>query len=285
VDESFCILIGSAALEEDVSLDTDAQPIRCSANVAFLFPHRGLIAALEAAAEAGFHTVELLDPYGIRPVELGSALERLDLRVDLMNLPLGDFAAGDRGFAGDPGRRAEFGRAVRLAEDIAERIAPSKVNVLAGRAVSGVPMVEQLDCLRENLDFVATRFQPSGIKVVTELLNPIETPEFLLPDVWTMNALLESLDGRVGFQLDIYHLQRAGGELIPTIQALAERTWHVQVADAPGRSEPGTGEINIPNVLRAIQDAGYHGIVGLEYTPTGTDDPFAWMPEAVCVPA
>lgn len=212
-------------------------------------------------------------------------MERLGLRVDLMNLPFGDFAAGDRGFAGNPGRRAEFRRAVQLAEGLAERISPAKVNVLAGRATAGIPVVEQLSCLRENLDFVADRFQSAGIKVVTELLNPIETPGFLLADVPTVDALLESLAGRVGFQLDVYHLQRAGGELIPTIQALAPRTWHVQIADAPGRSEPGTGEINVPNVLRAIRDTGYDGLIGLEYTPTGAGDPFAWMAPAGCARA
>jgi hydroxypyruvate isomerase len=262
-----------------------APPIRCSANVAFLFPGRPLASALEAAAEAGFHTVELLDPYVMPPTELGSALKRFGLNVDLMNLPFGDFAAGDRGFAGDPDRRAEFRHGVLLAESIAERISPAKVNVLAGRAVAGIPRAEQLVCLRENLDFVAGRFLPAGIKVVTELLNPIETPGFLLAHVETVDTLLEGLDGRVGFQLDVYHLQRGGGELIPTIRALAARTWHVQIADAPGRSEPGTGEINVPNVLRAIQDAGYHDLVGLEYTPTGTGDPFAWMAAAGCLRA
>lgn len=219
------------------------------------------------------------------PAELGSALERFGLHVDLMNLPFGDFTAGDRGYAGDPDRRAAFRHDVRLAEAVAERISPAKVNVLAGRAVTGIPRADQLACLRENLDFVAARFLPSGIKVVTELLNPIETPGFLLSDVATVDMLLGSLDGRVGFQLDVYHLQRAGGELIPTIQALAARTWHVQVADAPGRSEPGTGEINVPNVLSAIQDTGYDGLVGLEYTPTGIGDPFDWMAAAGCIRA
>lgn len=271
--------------EEDVNLAHDAPPIRCSANVAFLFPDRPLVAALEAAREADFHTVELLDPYVMPLSELGAALERLDLHVDLMNLPFGDFARGDRGFAGDPGRRAEFRRAVLLAEGVTERVSPAKVNVLAGRAVAGIPLAEQLACLRENLEFAAARFLPAGIRVVTELLNRVETPGFLLGDVATVEALLASLGGRVGFQLDVYHLQRSGGELIPTIRALAPRTWHVQVADAPGRSEPGTGEINVPNVLRAIQTAGYGGLVGLEYRPTGAGDPFAWMAAAGCVPA
>ena len=272
-------------LEEDLSLFPNSRPIRCSANVSFLFPDHPLASALNAAADAGFRTVELLNAYVMPPEELGSTLERLGLHADLINLPFGNFDAGDRGFAGDPSRRVEFRRAVELAEALAERISPAKVNCLAGRAVAGVSIDEQLSCLLENLEFVAGRFQSAGIKVVTELLNPIETPGFLLADVATVDTLLTSLGGRVGFQLDVYHLQRSGGELIPTIRAMALRTWHVQLADAPGRSEPGTGEINVPNVLRAITDAGYHGVVGLEYTPTPSGDPFAWMDSAGCVRA
>ena len=263
----------------------DRPPIRCSANVSFLFSDRSLQASLEAAAEAGFQTVELLDPYAISPSDLASALDGLGLQVDLMNLPMGDFGAGERGFAGDPSRKDAFRQAVRQAEIVAERVRPSKVNVLAGRAVPGVPSAEQLDCLIENLDYVETRFRASGIQVLTELLNPVETPGFLLTDVATVVELLDRLHGRVGFQLDIYHLQRSGGELIPTIAALAPHTWHVQVADAPGRSQPGTGEINIGNVLGAVQAGGYDGFVGLEYRPTGTTDPFAWMSAAGCVRA
>lgn len=271
--------------EEESVLTIEAPQIRCSANVAFLFPDRPLAGALEAAAEAGFHTVELLDPFGTSPRDLASSLERAGLKVDLMNLPMGDFAAGERGFAGDPRRRAEFREAVRQAESVAERVAPAKVNVLAGRAVPGISRMEQLACLRESLDYVESRFRPGGIQVVTEMLNPVESPGFLLSDIDTVARLLDALGGRVGFQLDVYHLQRAGGELIPTIQSLARHTRHVQIADAPGRSEPGTGEINIPNVLRAIHDAGYQGLVGLEYRPTGTTDPFAWMAAAGCVRA
>ena len=173
---------------------------------------------------------------------------------------------------------------MRLADAVVGRISPAKINVLAGRAVAGLPRDAQLDCLRDNLAFVDD-FAPAGIKTVTELLNPVETPEFLLSDVGTLETLLDSLDGRVGFQLDVYQLQRAGGELIPTIRALAKHIWHVQIADAPDRSEPGTGEINIPNVLQAVRAAGYLGLVGLEYFPYRRDDPFGWMTEAHCVPA
>ena len=262
------------------------RPILCSANVAFLFPGRPLVLALEAAAAAGFRTVELLDPYVIEPKTLAAALGRLELTVDLMNLPMGDFAAGDRGFAGDPSRAMEFAEALDRADTLAQHIHPAKVNALAGRRVKNLALRTQLDYLEEQLARAADRFEPAGIKVVTELLNPIETPDYLIADVGRVRQVIGALAGRVGFQLDIYHLQRTRGELINTIRSLASWTWHVQVADAPWRSEPGTGEINVPAVLDAIVAAGYRGHVGLEYHPSGRcADPFAWMDAAGCVRA
>jgi hydroxypyruvate isomerase len=257
---------------------------RCSANVSFLFPDRSLDAALTAAAAAGFGTVELLDPYHLPPQSLKTLLECHGLSVDLINAPFGDFAAGERGLAGDPTRRQEFRKALDLAEELASEVEPAKVNILAG-CRTDAPLAAQMDCLLENLDRAAARFAPARIRVVTELLNPIETPGFLLRDLDTVESILDQLDDRVGFQLDIYQLQRTSGNLIPSIHRLAKRTWHVQVADAPRRSEPGTGEINVPNVLAAVRAASYNGIVGLEYSPISPSDPFAWMAEAGCAKA
>lgn len=257
---------------------TPDAPLRCSANVAMLFPGTPLLVALDRAAAAGFHTVEILDPYQLPPDDLAAELRRRDLQVDLFNLRMGDLAAGDRGFAGDPTRRAEFRVAVDDAVRVAEATGARKVNALAGRRVKGVTEKEQLVVLTEQLSHAADRLAPAGVRVLTELLNPIETPGFLLSSVDTVRDVLGRLGGRVGYQLDIYHLQRTQGELIRTIAALAPITDHVQLADAPDRSEPGTGEINMPNVLAALRATGYEDLVGLEYRPSGrTPDPFAWM--------
>jgi len=260
-------------------------PIRCSANVHFLFGGQPLPDQLRAAAAAGFRTVELTDPWQLPPVELAALLDGLGLRVDLFNLPFGDMAAGDRGYAGDPARRVRFRADVTHAVELAGRLGVRCVNALAGVRLPGVDAEAQLDCLRENLAFAAAAFAPVGTRVVTELLNPVETPGFLLGSIADVRAVLDPLDGAAGFQLDVYHLQRTRGEVIPAIRALADRTWHVQVADAPWRTEPGTGELNIPNLLAEIAAAGYAHPVGLEYRPSGTGDPFAWMAAAGAVRA
>ncbi|MEX1334868.1 MAG: TIM barrel protein [Candidatus Limnocylindrales bacterium] len=251
---------------------------RCSLNVAFHFPGATLAEALDGAVRAGFHTVELLDPYSIDLDDLEHELGRRDLHLDLFNLPMGDFAAGDRGIAGDPERVDEFRRGVERAAAIAERLGVTKVNALAGRRIETLDREAQLHHLVEQLQWAASVLDGVGVRVNTELLNPVESPGLLVADLDSTLRLLERLDGRVGLQLDIYHLQRTHGELLPTIAETAPVTGHIQIADAPRRTEPGSGEINFPNIFAAIAASGYDGLVGCEFRPSATDvDSFAWM--------
>jgi hydroxypyruvate isomerase len=191
---------------------------------------------------------------------------------------MGDFKAGDRGFAADPGRRQEFRIGVDRAMVIAERLGVSKVNALAGRRLPALRESTQLACLTEQLAEAADLLATVGVAVNTELLNPIENTGFLLSDLARTRTIIDSLDGRVGLQLDVYHLQRTQGELVPTIAACADITRHIQIADAPERTEPGSGEIDYATVLAAIADSGYRGLIGCEFRPSRPDiDPFAWM--------
>lgn len=251
---------------------------RCSLNVSFHYPGRPLLETLETAATAGFHTIEVLDPYAADLDELEAALGRWGLRVDLFNLPMGDFAAGDRGIAGDPERRKAFRQGVERAAVIAERLGSSKVNALVGRRVEELSVDAQLDYAAEQLAWASGLLENVGVAVNTELLNPVESPGLLLADLPTTRRLIDRLDGRIGLQLDIYHLQRTQGELLPTIADTAAITRHVQIADAPARTEPGSGEINYATVLAAIAASGYEGFIGCEYRPSSPDaDAFAWM--------
>jgi hydroxypyruvate isomerase len=256
-------------------------PIRCSANVQFLFPGRPLAASIEAAVAAGFRTIEITDPFSMDQEALVALVGRLGLTVDLVNLPFGDLAAGERGWAGVPARRADFRAGVERTLRLADRLPIAKVNALTGTRRPDATQEDQLDCLRENLAWAAGRLRETGTRVCTELLNPVETPGYLLSSLAVVRSVLEPLGGAAAFQFDVYHLQRTRGELIPAAAAMADLTGHVQVADAPGRTEPGTGEINVPNVLAALVAGGYDGPIGLEYRPSGrTPDPFAWVEAA-----
>jgi hydroxypyruvate isomerase len=263
----------------------DKRPgIRCSANVSFLFPGIALPAALFAAHDAGFRTVELLDPYALPEGELVAIVRRLGLKVDHFNLPMGDFRAGERGLAGDPRRADEFLDGLERARRLAHLLHPAKVNALAGARVRTLSVSTQLAYLADQLARTAAVFEPLGTQVVTELLNPIETPGFLLSSLARTKRVLSALGGRVGFQLDVYQLQRSGANLIDAVRAMSSLTAHVQIADAPSRSEPGSGVINMPPLLRAIVASGYRGLVGLEYSPSRKGlDPFAWMESMGCV--
>lgn len=263
-----------------------AEPLRCSLNISFHFPGAPLLEALDGAAAAGFHTIELLDPFSTDLDDLERELERRGLRLDLFNLPMGDFAAGDRGIAADPERREEFRRGVEQAVALAERLGPTKANGLPGRRIAAIPESAQLALAVEQLGWAADRLADVGVRVNTELLNPVDGPGMLLRDLAMTEQLVDALDGRVGLLLDIYHLQRTHGELLPTIERTAGITGHIQIADAPGRTEPGSGEINYGNVLAAVAATGYAGLIGCEYRPSGPDiDPFAWMAEVDAVKA
>lgn len=263
-----------------------SDPLRCSLNVSFHYPGRSLADALDGAAGAGFHAIELLDPYAVELDDLERALRTRDLRLDLFNLPMGDFAAGDRGIAGDPDRRDAFREGVEAGVRIAERLGVTKVNALPGHRLPAHAEASQLDHLVDQLRWAAGRFAEVGVRVNVELLNPVETPGLLLDDLAKVLGVIAQLDGKVGLQLDVYHLQRTQGELIPTIRATADVTGHVQIADAPDRTEPGSGEVNFANVLDALRATGYSGLVGCEYRPSSPGvDAFAWMGELGAVPA
>ena len=259
-------------------------PLRCTLNVSFFFPQTPLAASLDGAVAAGFHTIELLDPYSVKLDDLDRELRRRGLRVDLFNLPMGDFSKGERGIAGDPRRREEFRAGVRAGLTIAERLGATKVNALAGLRIPQFEKSTQLGCAIEQFAWAADLMAEIGVSVNTELLNPVESPGLLVGDLEATIALLESLEGRVGLQLDIYHLQRTQGELIRSIERTAPIVGHIQIADAPFRAEPGSGEINYANVIGAIRTSGYHGVIGCEYRPSGrSEDPFAWMSQVGAV--
>lgn len=262
------------------------EPLSCSLNVTFHFPGLALPAALDGAAAAGFHTVELLDPYSTDLDDLARELQRRGLRVDLFNLPMGDFARGERGIAGDPRRRDEFRTGVERAVVIAERLRATKVNALAGHRIEAFDAAAQLDCALQQLAWAAERMAGVGVATNTELLNPIETPGLLVSDLDATLELVNALGGSVGLQLDLYHLQRTHGDLIATIERTRDVTGHIQVADPPGRTEPGSGEINFETVFAAIREGGYKGHIGCEFRPSGRPgDPFGWIPRMGLVKA
>lgn len=250
-----------------------------SANLSMLWTDVPFLDRFGRARAAGFTTVEYLFPYDHDTSALRAALDAHALRQDLFNLPAGDFAAGERGMAVDPARVEEFRRGVETALEVAEVLDPPKLNCLVGRRPAGVADAEMEACLVENLRWAAERVGAAGRRLVIEPLNPVDAPGFALTSFAVARRIVEAVGSpHLGLQVDLYHLQRIQGEVIPTLRALAPIIGHVQVADPPRRGQPGTGELNYGTILAVLDEIGYAGRIGLEYAPIGdTDASLGWI--------
>lgn len=252
---------------------------RFSANLSILFTEVDFMARFERAARAGFEAVECQFPYQWPKEQLSEQLETYHLEQVLHNLPAGDWSAGERGIACLPGREQEFQDSVGLGIDYAKGLSCPQVNCLGARNPEDVPSQGVRETLIRNLRFAATALQKEGIRLLVEALNERDVPGFYL--VHTRDAL--ELLREVGhpnlwLQYDIYHMQVMEGDLTRTILDSLDCIGHMQLADNPGRHEPGTGEINYANLFRSIDEAAYDGWIGCEYNPAGTtEDGLGWL--------
>lgn len=255
--------------------------MRLAANLSMLFGEVGFLDRFEAAAAAGFTAVEYLFPYEHSPAELASRLEANGLSQALFNLPAGDWAAGDRGLACLPERTDEFRDGVGLAAEYASALGCKTVNALAGIAPIGSDPGRHTATLVENLAFAAEELSGQGIRLVTEPINTIDIPGFFLTTTSQARGVVEQVGSdNLLIQYDAYHMQIMEGDLARTIKHNFELIGHVQIADNPGRHEPGTGEINYPFLLRHLDRLGYEGFVGCEYRPAaGTVEGLDWAKE------
>lgn len=252
---------------------------RFSANLSLLFTEQPFLERFAAARGAGFAAVEFHFPYAHDRAALAEVVLTSGLEVVLFNLPAGDWAAGERGIACHPRRIAEFQDGVGLAIEYARLLGCPRLNCLAGIPPAGVDAGKVRETLVENLRFAAAVCARAGIALVLEPLNTRDTPGFLLS---TSDAALAVIDeaacANLQLQFDIYHAQVMEGDLAERLRRHLLRIGHIQLADNPGRHEPGTGEINFPFLLRHLDALGYAGWVGCEYRPSGrSEDSFGWM--------
>lgn len=250
-----------------------------AANLTMLFTEYPFLERFERAARAGFSAVEYLFPYEEDTDEIARLLSDLRLSQALFNLPAGNWAGGDRGIALDPARRGEFHEGVSRAVELARRFNCAKLNCLVGKHPAGVSEEAQRATLVDNLRYAARQLAQAGLRLLVEPINTFDIPGFSLTTSAQAVALLDEVgEPNTGLQYDIYHMQRMEGNLVHTMARLRARIGHVQIADAPDRHEPGTGEINCPFVLGALDRLRYDGYVGLEYRPsTTTETSFGWI--------
>jgi hydroxypyruvate isomerase len=250
-----------------------------SANLTMMFNEVDFLDRFERAARVGFKAVEYLFPFGLNKDQLVNQLGKYGLEQILHNLPAGNWQAGERGIACLPGREGEFQEGVGLAIEYAKALRCSRLNCLVGKTPQGIPSEKIRQILVGNLRFAAKALDKEGIQLLIEPLNDQDIPGFYL--VHTRDAMLlceEVNHPNLWLQYDIYHMQIMEGNLTKTILHHLPRIAHLQLADNPGRHEPGTGEINFANLFRSIDEADYKGWIGCEYIPSGkTEEGLQWI--------
>lgn len=252
---------------------------RFAANLSMLFTELPFLERLEAAAKAGFTAVEYMSPYEYDPADLRARLDALGLQQVLFNLPAGDWAGGDRGIACDPARVDEFRDSVETAIRYAQALNCPRLNCLAGVAPKHADAATAHATLVGNLHYAAGEFAKANLTLLIEAINVYDIPGFFLNRSAQAVAIMDEVGAdNLLFQYDIYHMQRMEGELAATIERLLPRIGHFQLADNPGRHEPGTGEINYAFLFAHLDRLGYKGWIGCEYKPlNGTAAGLGWI--------
>ena len=249
-------------------------PARFAANVAWLFTELPWIERFAAARSAGFEAVEF--PWPADPDATIRAVRAAGVRVAMVNMPAGDLVGGERGWPNDPTRIEEWLDAFTRALDFADAVGCPTINVLAGNSLDQVARADQMHCLEANLRHALPMAAGAGVTLVSEVLNRPENPRYLLTTLDEAALLLRTL-APVGWrlQLDTYHLGRERADVAVEIRRASGSIGHVQIADVPGRHEPGTGALDWNAVAAALDAAGYSGPIGLEYVPSrGRFEPF-----------
>ena len=251
-----------------------------AANLSMLWASLPLAERFERASGAGFRAAELWWPGAADAETLPGLVARWNLRLVLLNFDAGEMAAGERGLAGSPARRDALRAHVPDALRVARACGCPRLNLLLGLRREQYSLEEQMECARDNVAWAADLAAQAGCEVMIEATNPMDNGPVLLTTTAAAAAFIGSV-GRpnVRLQYDVYHMQRTEGDLVTTLDAYWDLIGHIQVADVPGRHEPGTGEINYPFVLDHLARRGYQGAIGLEYRPvTGRpEDSLTWL--------
>jgi hydroxypyruvate isomerase len=254
---------------------------KLAANLTMLFNEVPFLERFEAAALAGFQGVEFLFPYAFHADQIADRLNYCQLDLVLHNLPGGNWDAGERGIACHPDRVGEFQDGVGEAIRYAKALGVKQLNCLAGIVPKDISRDQATATLVRNLTFAAGKLKQEGIRLLIEPINTFDIPGFFLSGTQqAVDLIKQSGSDNLFVQYDIYHMQRMEGELSATIKANLPLIKHIQLADNPGRFEPGTGEINYRHLFTLLDSIGYDGWIGCEYKPrAGTVEGLGWRAE------
>ena len=250
-----------------------------AANLTMLFNEVPFLDRFELAAKSGFKAVEFLFPYPFPAADIKQRLDQHQLTLVLHNLPAGDWEAGERGIACHPDRKEEFRAGVAKAIEYAKALGVHQLNCLAGKVPTGSDIKVVHETFVENLRYAASELNKANLRLLIEPINTFDIPGFFLNTTQQAIDILSEVGADNLFvQYDIYHAQRMEGELANTIEKNLTKIAHIQLADNPGRNEPGTGEINYAYLFKFLEHLGYSGWIGCEYKPkTTTEAGLGWI--------
>jgi len=254
--------------------------LKVVANLGLLFTEVPVPNRFQRAEAAGFRVVEMWCPFQWPAIQLARAMKEAGVELLQFNLDMGDVPAGDRGFLGLPDAREHFRSGCEVALRYAAELGVRQLNCLAGNRKADIPLADQIECMHQNLEWLVPLLESHDLELSIEPLNMFQSPEYLFPRPGELFSTLRSWGlSRVRVLYDLYHAQLMEGNLVGTLRENLELVGHVQVADAPGRHQPGTGEINFPYVFSQLEALGYDRFVSLEYVPLGsTEDSLLWLP-------
>lgn len=243
---------------------------RFAANLSMMFNEAPFLDRFALAAKAGFKGVEFLFPYEHPAAEIAARLRDNGLQQVLFNAPAGDFGKGERGMAAIPGKQAAFRESIKLALEYATTLACPRLHIMAGLKPEGVAHDTLTAVYGANLAYAAEECAKAGVKPIIEPINHRDIPGFFLNTTDQAAAIIAAVGPeKLGMQFDLYHCQITEGDVVKRVEKHLPLIAHMQVADTPGRHEPGTGEVNWPFVFKTIDALGFRGWIGCEYRPAG----------------
>ena len=250
---------------------------RFAANLTMMFNEVPFLDRFEAAAGAGFTAVEFLFPYDHPPEEVGARLKRYDLTQALFNLPPGDWAAGEKGFAALPDRFDDLKQSLVTALPYAQATGVKRLHLMAG--IANRADAKAVEAFYKSVAWTAEFFAPHGLDVVIEPINARNVPGYFLNDFNFARDLIEELRiPNLKLQFDIYHCQIIHGDVTMRLREMMPIIGHIQIASIPSRHEPDREELNYPFLFDELDRLGYGGFVGCEYNPCGkTTDGLGWF--------
>jgi hydroxypyruvate isomerase len=251
---------------------------KLEANLQWMFTEYEVLDRYDAAAAAGFKGVELQAPYSLPINAIVARLERNHLKHVIINLPNADPDSGEGNIGLNPARKDLFRERLQMAVDYAAGLGCIGVNTGVGSLPEGIDPDVAWRTLVGNLQLAADALGAVGVKALVEAINTFDRPGCLVHTTAQAKRLIEAVGHpNIGIQYDFYHMQMMEGNLARTIRDNLEQIWHMQLADTPGRHEPGTGEINYHYLLPYLDEIGYAGWVGCEYGPLqGTEAGLGW---------